>query len=149
MVGGIVEMVGGIVELVRSRYWEKTMHGAGVVVNRLLLRVTMAGMSLPALSPIPPPSDPRAVLSKPYRGRIFSSYAGCPLPSRPLWGDMHLHTGNSFDAGAFGNRLRLEEVYRFARGGEVVASTVIPARLSRPLDWLVVAEHSDQAPDSE
>jgi hypothetical protein len=47
------------------------------------------------------------------------------------------------DAGAFGNRLGLEEAYRFARGEEVVSATGMPAKLSRPLDWLVIADHSD------
>ena len=119
------------------------MHDFGVAVTRLLLTFVIAGASLPALAQIPPPADPAAVLSKSYRGKSFSPYAGRTFPSRPLWGDTHLHTGNSFDAGAFGNRLGLEEAYRFARGEEVVSSTGIPARLSRPLDWLVVADHSD------
>jgi len=47
------------------------------------------------------------------------------------------------DAGAFGNRLGLDDAYRFARGEEVVSSNGTPARLSRPLDWLVIADHSD------
>jgi hypothetical protein len=47
------------------------------------------------------------------------------------------------DAGAFGNRLGLDAAYRFARGEEVVSSNGTPARLSRPLDWLVIADHSD------
>ena len=33
--------------------------------------------------------------------------------------------------------------YRFARGEEVTASSGQPAKLSRPLDFLVVADHSD------
>jgi hypothetical protein len=49
----------------------------------------------------------------------------------------------SFDAGAFGNRLGIDAAYRFARGDEIVSSTGIPAKLSRPLDWLMVADHSD------
>ena len=82
-------------------------------------------------------------LSNAYQGTSYSPYAGRAFPSRPLWGDSHLHTGNSFDAGAFGARLLPEDAYRFARGEEVVSSTGIPVRLSRPLDWLVVADHSD------
>ena len=61
----------------------------------------------------------------------------------PLWGDTHLHTDISMDAGAFGNRLGLDEAYQFARGDEVVSTNGTPARLSRPLDFLVVADHSD------
>jgi hypothetical protein len=47
------------------------------------------------------------------------------------------------DAGAFGNRLGIEEAYRFARGEEVTSATGLPVRLSRPLDFLVVSDHSD------
>ena len=54
-----------------------------------------------------------------------------------------MHTGNSFDAGSFGARLTPEDAFRFARGDEVVSSKGLPVRLSRPLDWLVVADHSD------
>ena len=49
----------------------------------------------------------------------------------------------SMDAGAFGNRLGVEDAYRFARGEEVMASSGQKAKLSRPLDFLVVADHSD------
>jgi hypothetical protein len=47
------------------------------------------------------------------------------------------------DAGLFGNRLPPRDAYRFARGDEVVSSTGQAVRLSRPLDWLVIADHSD------
>ena len=60
-----------------------------------------------------------------------------------MWGDTHLHTALSVDAGLFGCRLGLEEAYRFARGEEVVSSTGQPVKLARPLDWLVIADHSD------
>ena len=97
-----------------------------------------------AFGQLPPPADPEAVLSDAYQGKSYSPYAGRGFPSRPLWGDSHLHTGLSFDAGAFGNRLGVRDACRFARGEEVVSSTGLPIKLSRPLDWLVVADHSDQ-----
>jgi hypothetical protein len=83
------------------------------------------------------------VLSDAYTGKSYSPYAQRGFPSNVYWGDTHLHTGLSMDAGAFGNRLGLDEAYQFARGDEVVASTGVPVKLSRPLDWLVVADHSD------
>ena len=43
----------------------------------------------------------------------------------------------------FGARLGLEDAYRFARGEEVVSNTGQPVKLARPLDWLVIADHSD------
>jgi len=73
----------------------------------------------------------------------YSPYAGRDFPTRPLFGDTHLHTSFSFDAGAFGARLGPRDAYRFARGEEVTASSGQPAKLSRPLDFLVVADHSD------
>ena len=92
---------------------------------------------------LPVPADPESVLSSAYTGKSYSPYAGRGFASMPLWGDSHLHTDISMDAGAFGNRLGLDAAYQFARGEEVTSSSGIPARLSRPLDWLVVADHSD------
>jgi Protein of unknown function (DUF3604) len=66
-----------------------------------------------------------------------------PYPERPLFGDTHLHTTNSFDAFGAGNRLSPNEALRFARGEEIISSSGIQAKLSRPLDFLVIADHSD------
>ena len=82
-------------------------------------------------------------LSDLYPGKAYSPYAQRTFPDRVFWGDTHLHTGLSMDAGLFGARLGLEEAYRFARGEEVIASSGQPAKLGRPLDWLVIADHSD------
>lgn len=82
-------------------------------------------------------------LSSAYTGKVYSPYAMRGIPERPLWGDSHLHTSLSMDAGLFGNRLPPSEAYKFARGEQVVSSTGQPVRLSRPLDWLVIADHSD------
>ena len=70
--------------------------------------------------------------------------------SKVYWGDTHLHTGLSLDAGLFGNILGPEDAYRFARGEEIKSSTGLPVKLGRALDWLVVTDHSDMmgiAPD--
>src|SRR5215203_3947383 len=75
--------------------------------------------------------------------RPYSPYAGHAYPTRVFWGDTHLHTGFSMDAGAFGARLGPEDAYRFARGEEIMASSGQPVKLSRPLDFLVVTDHSD------
>ena len=64
-------------------------------------------------------------------------------PERVYWGDTHLHTSNSVDAFAFGVRLGPEEALRFAMGEEVTSTTGIKAKLDRPLDFLVIADHSD------
>mgnify|MGYP001825300117 CR=1 FL=1 len=68
---------------------------------------------------------------------------GRDYPILPLWGDTHLHTQLSMDAGAMGTLRTVDDAYRFARGEEVVSTSGVPAKLSRPLDFLVVADHSD------
>ncbi len=98
-----------------------------------------------AWSQMPPPGNAEQALSPNFTGKSYSPYAGRQTTLMPLWGDTHLHTEESFDAGAFGNRLGIEEAYRFARGEEIVATSGFPAKLSRPLDWLVVSDHSDNA----
>lgn len=65
------------------------------------------------------------------------------FPERVYWGDTHLHTSNSVDAFGFGVRLGSEEALRFARGEEVTATTGMKAKLAQPLDFLVIADHSD------
>ena len=82
-------------------------------------------------------------LSELYPGKVYSPYASRDFPQRLLWGDSHLHTSLSMDAGGFGNRLDPRQAYRFARGEEVTASSGQKVRLSRPLDWLAVTDHSD------
>jgi hypothetical protein len=74
---------------------------------------------------------------------LYSPYAGRNFPTRPFFGDTHLHTSFSMDAGAFGARLTPRDAYRFARGEEIKSNTGQPVKLSRPLDFLVVADHSD------
>jgi len=82
-------------------------------------------------------------LSGLYPGKAYSPYAKRSFASRPLWGDTHLHTDISVDAGLFGVRLNSGDAYRFARGEEVISSTGQPVKLGTPLDWLVIADHSD------
>ena len=76
-----------------------------------------------------------------FLSRGYSPYADRGFPTRVLWGDTHLHTANSPDAFAFGNRLGPAEAYRFARGETVTSATGQRVQLSRPLDFLVVADH--------
>ena len=73
----------------------------------------------------------------------FSPYAGRDYPSRPLFGDTHHHTANSGDAFLNGDRLLPEDAYRLARGEEIVSSSGVAVKLSRPLDFLVISDHAE------
>src|SRR3569832_1614076 len=73
----------------------------------------------------------------------YSPHAERDFPTRPFFGDTHTHTSFSMDAGAFGCRLGPADAYRCGKGEEVTASSGQHAKLSRPLDFLVVTDHSD------
>lgn len=73
----------------------------------------------------------------------YSPNVGANAPKRLLWGDTHVHSGWSGDAGAAGARLSPEDAVRFARGETVKSNTGQMVRLDRPLDWVVIADHSD------
>jgi hypothetical protein len=105
-----------------------------------LLNVTLAHGGEPQVGEM---QADRAALEKRFGQRPYSPWAESGFPRQVYWGDTHLHTGLSMDAGLFGARLGLEDAYRFARGDQVVSSTGQPVKLSRPLDWLVIADHSD------
>ena len=92
----------------------------------------------------------QSVPEEPSEKTEYSPYVGDYKPSpltegydKPLWGDTHLHTSYSTDAGMIGNTLGPEEAYKFARGEEVIASHGVSVKLIRPLDFLVVADHAE------
>lgn len=80
----------------------------------------------------------------PRKGEIkYSPYAEKKYPTQVFFGDTHHHTANSGDAFMGGNRLDPEQSYRFARGEEVISSTGVPVKLSRPMDFLVISDHAE------
>ncbi len=73
----------------------------------------------------------------------YSPGVGQEFPRNVYWGDTHLHTRNSADAFNLGNTsLTPQDAYRFARGWQVTSQTGLPAKLRRPLDFLVIADHA-------
>lgn len=66
-----------------------------------------------------------------------------PVGRQAFFGDLHLHTGFSFDAYSFmGARTTPDEAYRFARG-DTVSYLGHDVRRSRPLDFTAVTDHSE------
>ncbi len=109
------------------------MRICSVVCVSTFLLMTTAAYSQDML---PRPGDPEGV------GETFSPYAQRQFPTKVLWGDTHLHTSVSVDAGTM-NTVGQEDAYRFARGEEITTTHGLRARLSRPLDWLVVSDHAE------
>jgi hypothetical protein len=75
--------------------------------------------------------------------RSYSPYPEQTFPNQVFFGDTHVHTTYSADAGMVGNTLGPDAAYRFAKGEVVTSSTGLKTRLARPLDFLVVTDHAE------
>ena len=95
-----------------------------------------AGLSLMALSACD--NGPGGIFGGKETKVVETEY-----PEKVLWGDTHLHTANSPDAFGWGVRLDAEAALRFASGEEVTSTMGVKAKLARPLDFLVISDHSD------
>jgi hypothetical protein len=78
-----------------------------------------------------------------FEGRPYSPYADRAYPTNVYFGDTHVHTGLSADAGGSGTRLMPRDAYRFARGEQVFSNTGQPVKLARPYDFFMITDHSD------
>lgn len=75
--------------------------------------------------------------------KSYSPYVEDYYPQNVYFGDTHLHTAWSADAGMAGATLNPDEAYRVAKGEVVKSQAGGPIRLIRPLDFLVVADHAE------
>ncbi len=73
----------------------------------------------------------------------YSPYPDQKFPNRVYWGVAHVHTGYSFDSGMFGVTLTPEDLFKVARGGEVVMDNGQRFKQDRPLDWVAVTDHAE------
>ncbi len=73
----------------------------------------------------------------------YSPFSGGDYPQNVYFGDTHLHSSWSTDAGMAGATLGPEIAYRFARGEEVISHLGYPVKLVRPLDFIVLADHAE------
>lgn len=114
-------------------------------VSRRISAIACGMMTAALVSPVlaqeaHPPAD---TLVGAFPKKSYSPHAGRNFPTRVFFGDTHVHTGASMDAGAFGARLGPADAFRFASGEEVTAANGMRVKLARPLDFIVVADHSD------
>lgn len=76
----------------------------------------------------------------------YSPNAGRNFPDRPLFGETHLHTTLSFDAGTFGAILGPRDAYRYANGPGTYHGLVRPR--VRPRSQGVLPRPGDRDPDA-
>lgn len=109
-----------------------------ILISSIIVVLLTVSLVLPALAQ--DAGDPKAI--KPSK-KEYSPYLNHNYPDQVFFGDTHLHTTYSTDAGMFGTTLGLDDAYRFAIGKVVTSSTGIRTRLLRPLDFLVIADHAE------
>jgi len=73
----------------------------------------------------------------------YSPYVEDHFPNSVYFGDTHLHTSWSTDAGMIGATLGPDDAYRVARGEAVTSYSGFKVKLIRPLDFIVVADHAE------
>jgi Protein of unknown function (DUF3604) len=114
----------------------KTTHTARLITAVLTGVLTLSATN--AQADQIPTKDGLAAVTK----TEYSPYAGRNFPTRVLWGDTHPHTAVSVDAGTM-CRIGQEDAFRFARGEEISTTWGLRAKLSRPLDFLVISDHAE------
>ncbi len=84
----------------------------------------------------------------PASGPQQQGAAGARPAPNPLnnayFGDLHLHTRNSFDAYIFNVRASPDEAYTYAKGGTIKHATGVDMKMSSgPLDFMAVTDHAE------
>ena len=85
---------------------------------------------------------PDASLVEPPK-QEYSPFVDQHFPTQVFFGDTHLHTNWSTDAGMIGTNLSPEEAYRFVKGEAVTSNAGWRVKMHRPLDFVVVTDHAE------
>ena len=128
----------------------KKLGLAALIIMLLLIGVVAVGNHL-ILDKIGPESVPRdlalqddskvvaPVVQPAANGEAPSSGGELNL----YWGELHLHTAESFDSSMMGNKLGIEDAYRFAKGESLIGAGGETMQLSRPLDFVAITDHAE------
>jgi Protein of unknown function (DUF3604) len=114
--------------------WDRISHGPNEEARRCWFSFRQAATAQ---------ETPRPTAADSQRPKNYSPYADRRNPTRVYWGDQHLHSSYSADAGLAGDKLGPDDAFRFARGEQMRSSTGLLVQIVRPYDWLVVSDHAE------
>jgi hypothetical protein len=120
-----------------TRFHDAALAGLGAIA----LVLSIDGFGSVAAAQNPPSEGAR----KPVEPKKpdYSPYPDQKFPTRVYWGVAHVHTGFSFDSGMFGVTTTPDDLFRVARGGEVVLDNGQRFKQDRPLDWVSITDHAE------
>lgn len=105
---------------------------------------TLTAMALVLAACSSEPTPPPAAAETPP-ANTSTQAAPTSNPTRNAYfGDLHVHTANSFDAYAYGVRATPDDAYRFAKGQPIRHDAGFEIQLAGPpLDFLAVTDHGE------
>ena len=106
-----------------------------MILKHTIVLALATALAAPAFAQDAPPPSGKNIQYSPYPAKDF--------PNQVYFGETHLHTSYSTDAGMTGTNLGPDEAYRFARGEVVIQSHGMRAQLIRPLDFMVITDHAE------
>ena len=107
--------------------------------------VIVGGLGLAAAAPGGPPAPVAAAAHAKAAGpATVTRLPGYNANRNAYFGDLHVHTGLSFDAYIFNVRATPDDAYSFAKGGTIGHASGFNIRRSGgPLDFTAVTDHSE------
>ena len=116
-------------------------------VSGLALALVLAacGGETPAPEASEPVQTPVATTSPATKPTAPATLEIATNPDKNAYfGDLHIHTSNSFDAFIFGTRTSPDDAYRFAKGETIAHNGGFEIKLEGPpLDFLAVTDHGE------
>jgi len=114
------------------------MHQRGMRAGLLPVALLGGSMVCALAGCAPEPRAPTVAVVVPR-----TSQAANALPTKLLFGDLHMHTAWSFDAFAFKTTATPDDAYAFAQGAPLRHPSGGVYQLDRPLDFLAVTDHAE------
>lgn len=112
-----------------------------LIVGALSLTVTSCGQKEETAAPVEKKQVKLLTSNSTQKAPIPLSEMSSLGPKEVFFGDLHVHSKNSYDAYIFNVRTTPSDVYRFAKGAAVRHPNGYDIKIDRPLDFQAVTDH--------